>query len=270
YPFELDFAKFREIADLVGAWLVADISHITGLVVAGEHQSPVPYADVIMSTTHKTFRGPRGAMILVTARGVERDSDLASKIDKAVFPGLQGGPHNATTAGIAVAALEAQKPEFTAYARRICANATALAEALKSQGLKLVGGGTDNHLLVVDLTPFGDGFGTQVALALDVAGIYANRNTIPNEPCSPFYPSGLRLGTPLITTRGLQPEHMDQLAGWIRRAIAVIEADQLPVDKAQRGAFLQDFRTRVLKHPELLKIAAEVRVFANQFPLFQW
>lgn len=269
YPFELDFKKFREIADTVGAWLVADISHITGLVVAGEHQSPVPYADVVMSTTHKTFRGPRGAMILVTERGLNRDAELAAKIDKAVFPGLQGGPHNATTAGIAIAALEAQQPAFTAYAKKIRANAEALVKALKKAGFKLVGDGTENHLILIDLTPYGEGFGTQVAFALDVAGIYANRNTIPNEPCSPFYPSGLRIGTPLVTTRGLEPKDMTKLAHWMARVVKVIETEQLPKEKAQRGAFLKDFRKRAMANPELQKIAKEVATFAKQFPLFQ-
>jgi glycine hydroxymethyltransferase len=270
YPFTLDFAKFREIADLVGAWLVADISHITGLVVAGEHMSPVPYVDVIMSTTHKTFRGPRGAMILVTDRGVARDEALAEKIDKAVFPGLQGGPHNATTAGIAIAALEAQKPAFKKYAQRITANAQALSTALKKEGLKLVGDGTENHLLLIDLTPYGDGFGTQVAFALDVAGIYANRNTIPNEPCSPFYPSGLRIGTPLITTRGLKPADMAKLASWIARTIEIVKADQLPAEKTERTPFLKKFRAKAVKNAKLLAIAKEVKKFANQYPLFQW
>jgi glycine hydroxymethyltransferase len=269
YPFELDFEKFRSIADEVGAWLIADISHITGLVVTGLHQSPVPYADVIMSTTHKTFRGPRGAMILVTERGVARDPELAAKIDKAVFPGLQGGPHNATTAGIAIAALEAQQPGFAVYAKNIRANAVALAKALQNRGFKLVGDGTDNHLLLIDLTPYGDGFGTQVAFALDVAGIYANRNTIPNEPCSPFYPSGLRIGTPLITTRGLEPKDMEQLADWMARVVKIIEAEQLPKEKTERGAFLKDFRTRTTANQELLAIAKEVAVFAKQFPLFK-
>jgi len=270
YPFILDFAKFREMADLVGAWLVADISHITGLVVAGEHMSPVPYADVIMSTTHKTFRGPRGAMILVTDRGLARDSELMEKINKAVFPGLQGGPHNATTAGIAIAALEDQAPDFTKYAQTVTANARALAKALMAEGLKLVGNGTENHLILVDLTPFGEGFGTQVAFALDVAGIYANRNTIPNEPCSPFYPSGLRIGTPLITTRGLKPEHMAKIAKWLAQVVEIIKAEQLPANKADRGEFLKNFRVQAGKNPKLLAIAQEVKTFANQFPLFQW
>lgn len=270
YPFALDFAKFREMADLVGAWLVADISHITGLVVTGEQMSPVPYVDVIMSTTHKTFRGPRGAMILVTDRGLARNPELIEKINKAVFPGLQGGPHNATTAGIAIAALEAQSPEFTKYAQTIMANAQALAKALMAEGLKLVGNSTDNHLILVDLTPFGIGFGTQVAFALDVAGIYANRNTVPNEPCSPFYPSGLRIGTPLITTRGLKPDHMAKLAKWLAQVVEIVKLDQLPAEKVSRAEFLKKFKAQAVNNPKLLAIAQEVKAFANQFPLFQW
>ncbi len=270
YPFALDFAKFAAIADEVGAYLLADISHITGLVAAGEHQSPVPYAHVVMSTTHKTFRGPRGAMIMVTKRGLKKDPDLANKIDQAVFPALQGGPHNETTAAIAIAAGEALRPEFKKYAKQIRRNATALAVALQKEGLKLVGDGTDNHLLLVDLTPFGEGFGTQVAFAMDVAGIYANRNTIPNEPCSPFYPSGLRIGTPLVTTRGMKEREMTKIAQWIAGVVDHIKTEQLPADKALRRSFLQEFKKRVVKDKTLLKIREEVNEMALQFPLFSW
>jgi glycine hydroxymethyltransferase len=270
YPFELDFAKFREIADEVGAWLMADISHVTGLVVAGEHQSPVPHADVIMSTTHKTFRGPRGAMILATERGLKRDPKLGQKIDAAIIPGLQGGPHNATTAGIAVAAAEAMRPEFIQYAKQIRRNATALATALNEEGIALVGGGTQTHLMVLDLSPFGEGMGTQVAYAMDVAGMYANRNTIPNEPCSPFYPSGLRLGTPLATTRGMREEQMKQIAKWIRRVVDVVKDQQLPSEKTERPAFVKKFRLWADKQKELKIIRSEVKELATQYPLFQW
>lgn len=270
YPFALDFTKFAAIADEVGAYLLADISHITGLVVAGEHQSPVPHAHVIMSTTHKTFRGPRGAMLMVTKRGLDKDPELADKIDKAVFPAMQGGPHNETTAAIAIAAEEASLPAFKKYAKQIRRNADALATALQKNGLKLVGDGTENHLLLIDLTNFGDGFGTQVAFALDVAGIYANRNTIPNEPCSPFYPSGLRIGTPLVTTRGMKEQEMTKIAQWIARVVDHIKAEQLPVDKAERRAFLQDFKKRAAKDRELLAIRQEVKEVAATFPLFAW
>ncbi len=269
YPFTLDFKKFRAIADEVGAWLLADISHITGLVVAGEHPSPVPYADIIMSTTHKTFRGPRGAMLLITKHGLDRDPKLADKIDKAVFPGLQGGPHNATTAGIAIAALEAQDPSFKEYAVQICKNAQALAKALQAGGLKLVGDGTDNHLLLVDLTKtHGIGFGTQAAFALDVAGIYANRNTIPHEPCSPFYPSGLRLGTPLVTTRGMKEAQMEQIAAWIVEAINCVKEWQLPTDKKAYGEFVERFREHAKADLQLKFIATQVAKMARQYPLF--
>ncbi|MFZ5376757.1 MAG: serine hydroxymethyltransferase [Patescibacteria group bacterium] len=270
YPFELDFKKFRQIADKVGAWLVADISHVTGLVIGGEHMSPVPYVDVVMSTTHKTFRGPRGAMIMVTKRGLKRDPELGGKIDSAIIPGLQGGPHNATTAGIAIAAAEASTSKFVKYAKQIRKNADALAARLMEQGMKLVGDGTATHLMVVDLTPFGKGFGTQVAFAMDVAGMYANRNTIPNEPCSPFYPSGIRLGTPMVTTRGMKEKQMRQIADWIVRVVEVVKDEQLPADRKAWSAFLKDFRVRALKNKQLLAIRREVKAMATKYPLFKW
>lgn len=270
YPFILDFAKFREIADEVGAWLMADISHITGLIVGDEHPSPVPHVDIIMSTTHKTFRGPRGAMIMVTDRGLERDPELGKKIDSAIIPGLQGGPHNATTAGIAVAAEEAHRPEFKQYARQIRANATALAEALMAEGLSLVGNGTETHLMLLDLTPSGVGLGTQVAFAMDVAGMYANRNTVPNEQGSPFYPSGVRLGTPLITSRGMKEEEMKQIGTWIKRVVDEVSQETLPIDKAERRTFLKEFRHKAQFNTTLLAIRAEVRALAKGFPLFSW
>ncbi len=270
YPFTLEFDKFREIADEVGAWLLADISHITGLVVAGEHPSPVPHVDVIMSTTHKTFRGPRGAMIMVTERGLAKDERLGSKIDAAIIPGLQGGPHNATTAGIAIAAAEAMKPEFKTYGQQVMKNAQVLAKALQDGGLTLVGDGTDNHLMLIDLTPQGFGLGTQVAFAMDVAGMYANRNSIPHEPCSPFYPSGIRLGTPLVTTRGMKEAEMKQIARWIAQVAGVVKEHELPAERKERSAFIKDFRGQVKEDKTLLKIREEVVKMASKFPLFQW
>lgn len=270
YPFVLDFAKFREVADAVGAWLVADISHITALVIGGEHPSPMPYADVVMTTTHKTFRGPRGAAILVTERGLERDPKLGSNIDKAIIPGLQGGPHLATIAGIAIAARQAAQPDFKSYARQIRKNAGALAGTLLQQGLKLVGDGTENHLMVVDLTPFSDGLGTQVAFALDVAGIYANRNAIPNEPCSPFYPSGLRIGTPLVTTRGMKEAEMEKIGLWIARVVEHVKNDTLPSDKKERAPFVKAFQAKAVADPYLQSIRQDVKEMATRFPLFQF
>ncbi|HCR81026.1 MAG: Serine hydroxymethyltransferase [Candidatus Pacebacteria bacterium GW2011_GWB1_47_8] len=270
YPFLMDFKKFREIAEEVGAYVLADISHVTGLVIAGEHPNPVPYVDVVMSTTHKTFRGPRGAMILVTAAGLKRDPELSDKIDKAVFPALQGGPHNATTAGIAIAAAEAMTPAFKRYGKQIRRNADALAAALQKQGLKLVGDGTETHLMLIDLTNYGQGFGLQVAFAMDVAGIYANRNTIPHEPMSPFYPSGVRLGTPMVTTRGMKEKEMRQIAAWIARVVEIVKDEQLPADKKLRQQFIRDFRAKASKNKQLLAIRKEVEKMASKFPLFTW
>lgn len=269
YPFVLDFAAFRRIADEVGAWLVADISHITGLVIGEEQPSPVPYADVIMSTTHKTFRGPRGAMILVTEQGLARDAKLGDKINKAIIPGLQGGPHNAITAGIAIAAAEAATQEFKLYAHQVRKNADTLAEALKMQGVNLVGDGTQNHLMLIDLTNYSDGLGTQASYAMDVAGMYANRNTIPDEPCSPFYPSGIRIGTPLVTTRGMKEGEMVKIADWIAQVIEIVKDDRLPFDKKERRAFVSNFKKKAANNEKLLAIREEVIQMASQFPLFQ-
>ena len=269
YPFTLDFSKFREVADAVGAWLVADISHITGLIIGGEHPSPVPTADVIMTTTHKTLRGPRGAAILVTARGLERDPKLGNYIDSAIIPGLQGGPHNATTAGIAIAAEEAAQPSFVGYAQQMRRNADVLAKTLMDAGIKLVGDGTENHLMVVDLTPFSVGLGTQVAYAMDVAGMYANRNSIPNEPGSPFYPSGLRIGTPLVTTRGMKEPEMVKIGQWMARVIEHVKDDELPTERKERSKFLKAVKAKADSDPVLLGICEEVRETAVSFPLFQ-
>jgi glycine hydroxymethyltransferase len=211
YPRIIDFAAFRSIADEVGAVLAADIAHISGLVAAGVHPTPVGIADVITSTTHKTFRGPRGGMILCKA-------EHAKLIDKCVFPGLQGGPHNHTTAGIAVAAHEASMPAFKTYARNIVSNAKALAEALLSHGFDLVTGGTDNHLILIDLTRKNVP-GKVAAKALDRAGIVCNYNTVPFDPRKPFDPSGIRLGTPAVTSRGMGVLEMHRIADWIDRVV---------------------------------------------------
>lgn len=268
YPLTLDFSRFREVADTVGAWLVADISHITGLIIGGEHPSPVPYADVIMTTTHKTLRGPRGAVILVTERGLARDPKLGNKINKAIIPGLQGGPHNATTAGIAVALEEAAQSTFRQYAHQMRLNADALAESLHAKGLKMVGGGTENHLIVVDLTPHRISLGTQVAYAMDVAGMYANRNTIPNEPGTPFYPSGLRLGTPMVTTRGMKEAEMAQIGQWIAQVVEHVRNETLPQDPKQRAVFVREFKAQADEDTFLLALRDEVKALATQFPLF--
>ncbi len=240
-PRTIDFPAFAEIAREVGAVLVADIAHIAGLIAGGAHPSPVGYADVITTTTHKTLRGPRGAMIMSTA-------EHASAVDKAVFPGLQGGPHNHTTAAIAIALREAAQPSFRGYAHQVVANAKALAEALAGRGYTLVSGGTDNHLILADLTAQGIG-GKPAAKALDRAGIEVNYNTVPFDPRKPFDPSGIRIGTPAITTRGLTESHMAQIAGWMDEAIiAASKDDEDAIDK----------------------IAAEVRSLMTSFPMPGW
>src|SRR5260221_5156110 len=210
-PRTIDFPAFAEIAAETGAVLVADIAHIAGLVAGGAHPSPVGYADVITTTTHKTLRGPRGAMIMSTA-------EHASAIDKAVFPGLQGGPHDHTTAAIAVALKEAAAPDFRTYAHQIVANSKALAAALTERGYSLVSGGTDNHLILIDLTPQEIG-GKPAARALHRAGIEVNYHTVPFDSRKPFDPSGLRIGTSSITTRGLTEQHMPQVAAWMDETI---------------------------------------------------
>lgn len=207
YPRIIDFKRFREIADQVGAYLMVDMAHIAGLVAAGLHPSPVPYADVVTTTTHKTLRGPRGGLILC------REA-YAAAIDKAVFPGIQGGPLMHVIAAKAVAFQEALSGEFTAYQRQIVANAAALAKGLTSRGLSLVSGGTDNHLMLLDLRNT-DVSGKALERRMDEANITANKNAIPFDPKSPFITSGVRLGTPAVTTRGMKEPEMDEIAGCI-------------------------------------------------------
>jgi glycine hydroxymethyltransferase len=240
-PRTIDFPAFADIAAEVGAVLVADIAHIAGLVAGGAHPTPVGHAGVITTTTHKTLRGPRGAMIMSTA-------EHASAVDKAVFPGLQGGPHNQTTAAIAVALKEAAQPEFRGYAHQVVANGKALADALLARGYDLVSGGTDNHLILMDLTPQGIA-GKPAAKALDRAGIELNYNTVPFDPRKPFDPSGVRLGTPAITTRGLREEHMPQVAAWMDEAITAAVKDD---------------------EPAIERIAGEVRDMLAAFPMAGW
>ncbi|MGB3552895.1 MAG: serine hydroxymethyltransferase [Candidatus Binatus sp.] len=212
YPRLWDFKSFSEIAKEAGALLLADISHIAGLIVGGVHPDPAPYADVITTTTHKTLRGPRGAMILCR-------KEYAEAIDKAIIPGLQGGPHNHTTAAIAVALKEASTPEFKAYAKKVVSNAKTLADELLARGFTLISGGTDNHLILIDLTSKKI-IGKKGAKALDAAGIVCNSNTIPYDPRKPFSPSGIRLGTPAVTSRGMGDAEMRQIGKWIDQAIA--------------------------------------------------
>lgn len=234
YPRSIDFKAFREIADSVGAKLLADIAHIAGLVVTGYHPSPVPWAHYITSTTHKTLRGPRGGLIL----GSYNWKALNSK----VFPGLQGGPLEHIIAAKAVAFKEALKPEFKTYAKNIIANSKKLADTLKKQNLRLVTGGTDNHLILVDLSSQNI-TGKEAEVALSAAGITVNKNTVPNEKLSPFVTSGIRVGTPALTTRGMGEGEMDKIGQWM-------------------GAVLKDSKNKTL----LEEIKQEVRTLCNKFP----
>ena len=235
YPREWDFAGFAAIAKSVDATLVADIAHIAGLVVAGAHPHPFPHAHIVTTTTHKTLRGPRGGMIL-------SDGTFAKEIDRAVFPGLQGGPHDHTTAAIAVALKEAARPEFKRYSHQIVANAKALAAELLRHGLRLVSGGTDNHLILIDVTPRGIN-GKPAARALSRAGIECNYNTVPFDPRKPMDPSGLRIGTPSVTSRGMKENEMVAIAAWIDRVIDAADDETA-----------------------LAKIRAEIAEFCKAFP----
>ncbi|MEE0107024.1 MAG: serine hydroxymethyltransferase [Lachnospiraceae bacterium] len=218
YARAIDFKRFREIADMVDAVLMVDMAHIAGLVAAGLHESPIPYADVVTTTTHKTLRGPRGGMIMATAEANEKYN-----FNKAIFPGTQGGPLMHVIAAKAVCFQEALQPEFKVYMKQVADNAQALAKGLQDRGIKLVSDGTDNHLMLVDLTPF-DLTGKEVEKWLDDAHITANKNTIPNDPKSPFVTSGVRLGTPAATSRGLKEDDFDQVAEAVATVIKEGEA----------------------------------------------
>ncbi len=240
YPRVIDFATMADIAREVGAAFVVDMAHIAGLVAAGLHPSPIPHATYTTSTTHKTLRGPRGGIILSS-------NDKIKAVNSLIFPGIQGGPLMHVIAAKAVAFGEALQPSFVEYQKRVVSNAKALAESLMGLGFKLVTGGTENHLMLVDLTKFGDGTitGKDAEAWLDQAGITVNKNTIPNEQRSPFVTSGVRIGTPAITTRGMDGGEMKQIAGWIRDALET------------RG-----------DAPKLAKIRAQVRELCGKFPLY--
>ena len=237
YPRKVDFKFFRDVADEVGAKLWVDMAHISGLVAAGVHPSPIPYADVVSTTTHKSLRGPRGAMILCK-------EEYAKAIDKAVFPGLQGGPHDHINAAKAVCFAEAMKPEFKTYSEQIVKNARALGTSLANNGLRLVSGGTDTHLLLVDLTDKGVG-GKDAEIALDHAGLYVNKNTVPFDTRSPFDPSGIRLGTPVLTTRGMKEGDMKQVGDLIAKAVESYNNES-----------------------EIQKIRGEVKELCSKFPIY--
>ena len=228
YPRALDFAKFREIADAVGAYLMVDMAHIAGLVAAGVHMNPVPYADIVTTTTHKTLRGPRGGLILCN------DEAIFKKINSAVFPGTQGGPLEHIIASKAICFGEALKPEFKAYGEQVVKNAAALADALIKEGFRLVSGGTDNHLCLVDVRNFGI-TGKEFETRLDEVHITVNKNAIPNDPEKPAYTSGIRVGTPAVTSRGFKEAEMVKIAKWMGMAARDFEgnADQIRAEVAE-------------------------------------
>ena len=265
YPRIVDFERFSKIAEKVGAYLMADISHITGLVVAGVHPSPVPYAHIITTTTHKTLRGPRGAMIMVTEKGIAKNPELTKKIDSAIIPGLQGGPHDNQTAAIAVALHEAAGAKFKKYGQQIVKNTKVLAAGLTGFGFDLVSGGSENHLILIDLRGKKVN-GRVAAIALEAAGIVLNYNGVPYDTMPPLYASGIRLGTPAITTRGMKEAEMRQIAKWINDAVAEVEGCQVPKDdREKRVMLMKEYKERIGKNKALLKIAKEVKSLCTKF-----
>jgi len=265
-----NFARFAKIANKVSAYFVADISHIPGLVVGGSHPSPKNYAHLIMTTTHKTLRGPRGAMILVTRKGLKKDPELAQKIDKAVFPGLQGGPHNNNIAALCVALKEAETREFKKYAYQIVKNSQALAKELIKCGFTLVGGGSANHMIWIDLANKGlDGW--TVAWACDAAGLICNRQTVPFDSRSPYYPSGLRLGTPAVTTRGMKEKEMVLVAHWLNDIVEYLRKIDLgnigSPNKEKDQLARKIFKQKVFKDSHLLSIRSKIKKLCRKFPV---
>ena len=270
YPREIDHERMAAIAQSVGAYYLADVSHEGGLIAAGVNQSPFGVADIVMMTTHKTLRGPRGALIFSKKNYSSKDSpekkDLSTLIDFSVFPGIQGGPHINSIAGIAVALGESQSSDFKNYATDVVANARTLAQGLKNHGFDVVSGGTDKHLVLVDLRNK-DVSGWIVAWALEAAGIIVNKNTVPQETASPVYPSGIRLGTPLLTTRGLGVKEMEQIVEWIDRVVDEVQEHTLPDQKDKRKLFTQKFLNSIFQDKTIKDVRREVYDMCKKFPL---
>ena len=265
YSREFPFAEFRKIADKVWAYLMADISHISGLVISKIHTSPAPFCDIIMTTTHKTLKWPRWAMIMVTEKGLESDPDLAKKIDKSVFPGLQGWPHNHQTLAIAVALWEAIKPEFTELNKQIVKNAKKLAEELIKYWFEVATGGTDNHLV---LAWVGKWRGIFMQEALDQAGITLNKNTIPNDPGTAFYPSGIRMWTPIMTHRWMKEEQVVKLASWMAEIKDLVSDYKYLETKEERKVQKKEFREFIKNSETLKRIRQEVKEMCEKFPIY--
>lgn len=266
YPREFPFKEISEIAHHVGAYVVADIAHISWLVVSGVHPSPNPYVHIITTTTHKTLGWPRGGMIMVTDLWLRKDPDLWKKIDKAVFPGLQWWPHNHQTLAIAVALWEALSPKFIEQNFQIVRNAKFLAEKLKEKWFHLVSGGTDNHLILLDVGPWRGIFLQEV---LDTAGITLNKNTIPQEPVSAFYPSGIRLGTPIMTMRGMKETEMKKVADFIFRASEEVKDFSHLGTKEERLEQMKQFKEYIANNTALKEIKKEVALLCSNFPIYR-
>lgn len=258
YPREINYKRMSEIAKKVGAYYLADVAHEAGLIAGGANGSPFPYADFVTMTTHKTLRGPRGAIIICR-------KEFEEKIDFSVFPGLQGGPHLHTIAGIAIALEKTLTKEFKNYAIQTVKNAKLLADLLSESGLDIVSGGTDKHLVLVDLRKTKTN-GWTIAWALETAGIVANRNTVPFETASPFFPSGLRLGTPAITAREMKEPEINKISDWIIKIINHVKSEKLPEDKEERKIFTKNFRERISNDDFLKKINLQVKNLCNKFP----
>lgn len=269
YPRVIDFKRFSDIADKVGCYLMADISHISGLVVTGVHPSPSKYAHIITTTTHKTLRGPRGAIVMVTEKGLKKNPDIIKKIETSIIPGLQGGPHDNQTAAIGVALREAQGKPFKKYAQQIVNNCRALATELLKYDFDLVSGGTDNHLILIDMRNKKVS-GRLAAFGLEKANIVANFNGIPGDNMPPLYPSGVRIGTAAITTRGMKEKDMAKIGKWYAEVIDELKGMELPAGKEgakKRSELLKQYKEKINKNKNLEKIAKEVKEFCQKFPV---
>lgn len=259
YAPEVDHEKLSAIAKKIKAYYLADVSHEAGLIAGGANTSPFPYADVVMMTTHKTLRGPRGALIFSR-------KELSPLIDASIFPGIQGGPHNHTIAGIAIALEKAKTKEFKKYAKTVVENAKVLAEELSKYGFNVVSKGTEKHLVLLDLSNFGVG-GWHVSWALEMAGIIVNRSTVPGDTASPYYPSGLRLGTAALTSRGMGKSEMKKIARWIKNVVEHVGEQEIPEDKEKRGVILKEFKDNLRKDEFLADLNKEVKSLSFKFPV---
>jgi glycine hydroxymethyltransferase len=267
YPRIMDFKKFARVADKVGAYLMADVAHIAGLILAGVYPNPVPYCHIVNTTTHKTLRGARGALIMITKKGIAKDPELVKKIDRAVFPGLQGGPHMNNIAGIMVAFKEASKPAFKKYGQQIVKNARVLAEYLIKEGFKLCSGGTDTHLILLDMRSFNIS-GKLAAEALEAAGMVANYNVIPYDPNPPFFPCGVRLGTPGMTSRGMKEKQMKLVANWMGRVIKDIAKIKKEMKIKPEEERKRTVRQKIIARPkEIKKIRLAVKQLCQKFSI---